>query len=290
MIIDTHVHIGTVLNFRMKKEDVLYSMEKYGIGYSIVSDIRAVEFAHNQKHIPKLFQTSQYKCAESVIGFAKDNPDKIGAAVWLKPYGEKADKEITELISRERKYIRALKFHPFHSTVPFDSKEMDPFITIARDQKLPVVTHTGGTDQASCVRVYNMAKRWPDVNFVMVHMGLGTDNSEATELIGKLPNLYGDTTWVKMENTIKFIEKNGDEKIVFGSDNPIDGKDTYLNNGRGSVSIYQDYFHKLPELISPSSYENLMYKNALRIFGEDIVKATPHRDCASDFEHNFLSD
>ena len=31
MIIDTHVHIGKILNFNMKKEDVLYSMEKYGI-------------------------------------------------------------------------------------------------------------------------------------------------------------------------------------------------------------------------------------------------------------------
>ena len=31
MIIDTHVHIGTSLNFDMKEEDVLYSLGKYDI-------------------------------------------------------------------------------------------------------------------------------------------------------------------------------------------------------------------------------------------------------------------
>ena len=31
MIIDTHTHIGKMLNFNMKTEDLLYSMEKYGI-------------------------------------------------------------------------------------------------------------------------------------------------------------------------------------------------------------------------------------------------------------------
>ena len=41
MIIDTHVHIGKMINFDLKEEDVLYSMERYGIDFSLVSDIEA---------------------------------------------------------------------------------------------------------------------------------------------------------------------------------------------------------------------------------------------------------
>ncbi len=266
MIIDTHVHIGKILNFNMKKEEVLYSMEQYGIRYSIVSDIRAAEFDHHQKPLPFFLQTPQIRCLQNTVDFAKKYPDKIGAALWMKPYHESADEKVYKLIEQNRQFIKALKFHPFHSKIPFDSDKMEEYLKLAEYFDLPVVTHTGGCDAASCKRVYEMARRHKGINFVMVHMGLGTDNSEAINLIGELPNLYGDTTWVPMEHTIQFIRKNGDEKIVFGSDNPIDGKDTYLHNKTGDRSIYQAYFNELKDMIPLESYEKLMYKNAVRLF------------------------
>ena len=72
-----------------------------------------------------------------------------------------------------------------------------------------------------------------------------------------------------MENTIKFINKNGDDKIVFGSDSPIDGKDTYLHNKTGDRSIYQAYFNELRDLIPPKKKKKLMWKNAVRLFSLD---------------------
>lgn len=266
MIIDTHVHIGRILNFNMKKEDVLYSMQQYGIDYALVSDCRAAEFDHHLHKLPFFLQTPQIVCLQETIDFAAAHPDRIGAALWMKPHQENADRKVYELIEQNRPLVKALKFHPFHSFLPFDDAKMDAYMELARCFRLPVVTHTGGTDAASCRRVYEMAKRHTDISFVMVHMGLGTDNSEAISLIGELPNLYGDTTWVPMEHTIDFIRKNGDDKILFGSDSPIDGKDTYLHNKAGDRSIYQDYFHVLPERISPESYHKLMADNAIRLF------------------------
>ena len=60
----------------------------------------------------------------------------------------------------------------------------------------------------------------------MVHLGLGTDHELAIKLISKLPNLYGDTTWVNAKDTLKAIKVCGVDKIMFGSDNPIDGLET----------------------------------------------------------------
>ena len=54
--------------------------------------------------------------------------------------------------------------------------------------------------------------------------------------------------------------------MLFGSDTPIDGVDTYLCNPKGDRSIYQDYFHLLEEKIGKEAYEDLMYQNAVRIF------------------------
>ena len=108
---------------------------------------------------------------------------------------------------------------------------------------------------------------FPKVSFVMVHMGLGTDNKEAISLLGKLPNLYGDTTWVPLESTLEIVERYGSKKLFFGSDSPIDGLHTYRQNMQGEPSLYQRYFNELEGKIGTEAYEDIMYKNAMRVFG-----------------------
>ena len=51
MIIDSHVHIGNIMNFNMPEEMVLKSMEKYKIHYSLVSNIEASEVDGNRERI-----------------------------------------------------------------------------------------------------------------------------------------------------------------------------------------------------------------------------------------------
>ena len=267
MIIDTHVHIGDLLSFALTKEDVIGSMDRFGIDHSIVSSINAAEFDHQLRPVPQKYQHSQLECLNDVVEFAKEYPSRISAAVWVRPFSEKADYDLYKAINDNRRYIRAIKFHPYHSNVPFDGKETEPFIELAQHYGLPAVIHTGGSDAASCLRVYNAAKRFPKTKFVMVHMGLGTDNSEAIELISRLPNLYGDTTWVSVQSTLRLIEKAGIGKIMFGSDNPIDGPDTYLRNRTGDRSLYQQYFNELRDMLSKEDYDRLMYKNAAEFFG-----------------------
>ena len=100
----------------------------------------------------------------------------------------------------------------------------------------------------------------------MVHMDLGTDNREALDLLGKLPNLYGDTTWVPVKTTVEAIKRYGSKKMLFGTDNPIDGKDTLMYNKTGDRSLYQEYFNELKNMITKDEYDDLMYKNAQRLF------------------------
>lgn len=270
MIIDTHVHIGTSLNFVMTEADVMYSMNKYGIDYSIVSNCEAASHDHERVLLPEVYQTSQVDCLRRLLSFARENQGRIGAAVWVKPLVEKPSKELMDLIDKNRDIIHAIKLHPYHAGCSFSSEEAQEYIRIARELMLPVVTHTGNCEDDSPRRVYEMAKKYPEVNFVMVHLGLGTDNKEAIELCSSLPNLYGDTTWVSVESALSFIEKCGAEKLLFGSDNPIDGKDTYLNNGKGDISLYQDYFSRFRKLVGEEVYSLVMAENAKRLFKINI--------------------
>ena len=266
MIIDTHVHIGNMLKFQMPEEMVIESMKKYGIDYALVSNIDSTELDFDQKEIPKELQIDQVASLERSIRFARKYPDKIGVLAWMKPYGETVTQELVDMLEKNRDIIYGLKFHPFHSKTAMDDPKVAPYLELAGRFHFPVTVHTGGCEEAEPVHVRNAAEKYPDIDFIMVHMGLGTDNQEAIRLLGTLPNLYGDTTWVPLESTIQAVETAGSGKMLFGSDNPIDGLDTYHNNPKGDISVYQAYFKELEGRIGTESYENIMYRNAVRLF------------------------
>ena len=71
-------------------------------------------------------------------------------------------------------------------------------------------------------------------------------------------------------NTIDMTAEQADkilEVIKFGkSQLEATGADTLLHNRTGKRSLYQQYFHELKEQLRADEYENLMHKNAERIF------------------------
>ena len=250
----------------MTVEQIIYSMDKYGVDFSLFSDIEAVENDHQGNPVPPSFQKPQNTVLRESIDQVKKYPDKLGILIWMKYRQEVPDSEFIELIDNNRELIYGIKLHPFHSRIAPDNERLNPIYDIARRYNFPIVSHTGGCEEARSIHLYNAAKANPDLNFVMVHMDLGTDNSEALDLLGKLPNLYGDTTWVPVSTTLEAVKRGGSEKMLFGTDNPIDGKDTLLFNMAGQRSLYQEYFNEFKEMVSQDDYDNIMYKNAVKLF------------------------
>ncbi|MBR3971454.1 MAG: amidohydrolase family protein [Ruminococcus sp.] len=265
MIIDTHVHIGTGLGFDMTEDQVLYSIDEYNIDYAIVSNTEVASHDHDRKLIPAEFQKPQIECLERTIKFARANIQKISIMHWVKPM-ENITPQLRNMIEDNLDIIKALKFHPYHAGCAFTSDECKKYIDLAAEYNLPVVSHTGTGYDDNPKRLFEMAKLYPKTPFVMVHLGLGSDNKEAIDLCSQRDNLYGDTTWVSTKSALEFINKCGDDRLMFGSDSPIDGKDTYLNNGKGDRSLYQEYFNEFKDEVSKETYDKIMYKNAARLF------------------------
>lgn len=267
-MIDSHVHIGGEADgFVMNEEMVLKSMEKYGVDISIVSNGDSVEYGHDLIKLPEEKQMKQEETLERIIRFCRTNPGKIYGGFWCKPNHEFVTEHIDKMIAANRDVIVALKVHPTLSNLAFSDEKMTPYLQLAVKYDLPVMVHTASQEIDSPIHVYKIACRYPQLKFVMAHMGLGTDNTLAVELMDKADNLYADTTWVPVETTLEVIRRYGSERVMFGSDNPIDGVDTYSCNAKGEPSVYQQYFGKLRELISSKDYENLMNKTARSFFG-----------------------
>lgn len=266
MLIDSHLHFSKNIIFDMPIEDLIELIDKYHVNYAIVSNANGIELDHQQNLIPKEYQTSQIQVLQESIDLAKKYPNKIGIAPWIKPYTETCTEEYIALFEENIQYIKAIKLHSYHSNTAITDEKMIPYIRLAKKHHLPFIIHTGGCEKARCIHVAKAAIENPDINFVMVHLDLGSDHKEALKCLKMAPNLYGDTTWVPINITLEVIKRYGSHKIMFGSDGPVDGVDTYIKNKFQEPSMYQDYWQKLPNLISQTDYDNIMYKNAIKIF------------------------
>lgn len=267
-MIDSHVHIGgDAAGFEMNEKIVLQSMEKYGIDISIVSNGDSAEYGNDLSKLPEEMQLNQEETLARVIAFCRANPGKIYGAFWCKPHHELVTDRIDEMIGANRDVIVALKVHPYLSNLSFSDEKMIPYLELAVKYNLPMIVHTANDRVDSPMRVYEMACRYPQLKFIMAHMGLESDNTLAVDLMAKAENLYADTAWVPVATTVEVIRRYGSGRVVFGSDNPIDGVDTYAYNPFGEPSLYRQYFGELKDMINADDYDNLMDKTARSLFG-----------------------
>ncbi len=259
MIIDSHAHIATWPSIRESEEMVLESQKRYGVAFSLVSDCDCSEYPSLTKWgIHKIDQITGLK---TVLKFVKENPSKLGALVWVNPHNEIIQPELMALIEKNRSLIYGLKFHPFESHLKISSKKMMPYLELARKYALPLLVHTAEDIYSDVAFLGEVAAAYPDLTFVAAHLQLccTDDHRSALEVLKAHPNVYGDTAWVDMKTAKRVLETIGENRIMFGTDNPIDGVDT-LNN-----PMYQAYFHNKVKL-PPRLYHNLMARNAIAVY------------------------
>lgn len=259
MIIDSHVHLGTMLGFDLTEQDIIASLEKYGIGKALVSNLESTEFGHKQEPLPEEIVVSELESNRRTLELVRRHPGVLFGQYWFKPATERLTTEAEALIRDNRDAFRGLKIHPYHSMTSVADPKCKPWLALAAELKLPVAVHTAGDRFSDSVNVYTAAKAHPDVDFIMVHLGLGTDNRKAIELVSSLPNLFGDTTWVSKEHALDAVRTCGANKILFGTDNPIDGVDTYAK--------YTGLLDFLKTELSAEEFSLVAGGNAERLFG-----------------------
>ena len=143
--------------------------------------------------------------------------------------------------------FRGIKVHGFEA---MPSREV---CETARAFRLPILV-----DVVSRPEVVDMfALEYPDVNFIIAHLGSFTDNWKAhqqvTFQLERYPNVYADSSGVRQfRYLVEAIKRGGPRKLLFGSDGP------WLHPG---VEL-----HKIRLLgLSPQDEALVLGGNALRL-------------------------
>lgn len=173
--------------------------------------------------------------------------------------------------------VRGIKLYPGYDGYPINDPSLETVFRIAAKHAVPVMIHTGDTySRTAKVRmahpllVDDVAVDYPDVQFVMCHLG-NPWFQDAAEVLYKNDNVYADISGLTLgEFTYEFeryvamrlkemIAYMGDpgRQLMYGSDWPLVRMKPYLKF-LGELDFDQEQL------------ENVSWRTASRVFGIDM--------------------
>ena len=162
----------------------------------------------------------------------------------------------------EIKYsFSAFKIHP--EAVEFSDKDLnDVCIAIGMKNK-PLLIHTGGLDCSHASRFESIIRKYKQQTFIMCH---GRPTEEAFTLLNKYDNVWIDTSFMSIDRAKPYITKSNEDRILFGSDFPINRWFPELPNDE---FWYKKQIDDILGAFPLSVSEKILETNYLKLFCKD---------------------
>jgi len=198
MIIDAHTHLyGSVTSERSAsgEEALCKVLDRAGIDRAVVAGLDSLDdnvlILHAVHHLPG-----------RLIPFAyidPKNPEPLGTN-WC---------GIGEI------YLRC-------GSAELPREYMRKTVDIARDRKIPILMHSGEYSYTAPFLIGGLAKTFPDVTWIIGHMGSLRYVFDTIEILRCYSNVYTDTSGMSSPQLLhRAVRRGCAERILFGSDYPF---------------------------------------------------------------------
>jgi predicted TIM-barrel fold metal-dependent hydrolase len=222
MVIDAHGHIGHWETGEITPEYVIQLMDEAGISLSIISNLEGVGRATNQSQ-PN----------ERTLQVVRKYPRRFRGLVWINPWGGEISLRNTRECLQAGSEFVGMKFHPYHNAFHFNSPEVRPFVHLALEFDVPLAVHTAYDEYSHPHEVIELASQneYTKAKFILYHAGLGPPDLHASQVVfeqvARHANLYVDNSWFNKERLALALKIIPLERILFGTDVPLGGRDHY---------------------------------------------------------------
>jgi len=199
------------------------------------------------------FHSDYARANAQVEGIVRRHPGRLIGFVFVHPVRDAG--RVFDMVKRcmTSGGFRGIKVHGY------DAMPTREICEVARAFRLPILVDVVG--QASVIEM--LAPAFPDVNFIVPHLGSFRDDwraqQQVVDQLMRYPNVYADTSGVRrFDYIVQAIRRAGPRKILFGSDGP------WLHPGLE--------LHKIRLLHLSSDSEALVVGgNALRLIRRAVV-------------------
>jgi predicted TIM-barrel fold metal-dependent hydrolase len=207
MIIDCHCHAGLGDGLRgpwdteARIDRHLIRARRVGITKTVVFPVFNTDYAAANERLAAIVRSRP----EDLIGFAAVHPARDAGRI---------DAMVARAVTGLG--FRGLKVHG-HDALP--TREV---CSAARRYRVPILVDIVGQVAVSEM----LAGQYPDVNFILPHLGGFADNwmthLHVIDQICRYPNLYADTSGVRyFDALVAAVRRAGPHKLLFGSDGPL---------------------------------------------------------------------
>lgn len=206
MIIDAHAHVGQGRYKSLAPEELLRQMDEHGIDRAVICPVEEQIILHNREGNDFILAQVRQR-ASRFIGFAVANP-------W---YGEAAVEELKRALGEG---LRGLKFHSTFQGFSVNDPIAYPLVEVAAEHGVPVYSHTGSAHFGEPFKLAELARRYPEVSFIMGHSGASDFWNDVPRCHQFAPNILFETSRNGPANYNHLMLNIGADCLVFGSNAP----------------------------------------------------------------------
>ncbi|WP_308798587.1 amidohydrolase family protein [Agromyces silvae] len=210
MIIDMHGHIGSWRDFFIVQPSVEWLVETNArIGIDAVGVSHLVAIGHDT-----------VVGNEMALAAARRFPGRVGVWLVANPHRPEGAAELRPHL--DSPHVWGFKLHPDVHECPITDPGYAPYLDLAQERGLPVLTHgQGGSPWSDPALVAETSARYDDLTVLMGHAGLWAHAFDrAISLANEHPGLHLEicgsrltTRWLE-----RMVHRAGAEKVVFGTD------------------------------------------------------------------------
>lgn len=217
MIVDAHVRLGQGREVALEADALLATMDRLGIDRALVAPgerCLAYDNAEGNAYVAEAATRSDGR----LIPYAVANPWRGAAAV-------------DELRRAYDAGARALNVDSVLQGFDLLDGLLDPLLEYAREVGWFVYVRTGTPPSALPLPLATLARRYPDLDFVMGRSGATDFWIDAAPALRHAPNLYGDTCYAPWDTVLSELAGDpeiGVSRLVFSTDAPYTVPDAEL--------------------------------------------------------------
>jgi predicted TIM-barrel fold metal-dependent hydrolase len=258
VLIDVHAHFLTErtprADWRERNASRLRAGDRIGITVHVAS-ILGTWGGTSPTYFPS--PTDLEHGNDAMLALQRAEPRRIRGYVTVNPnYTTHAEREIRRGIGAGLIGIKLA------ASRRADDPLLDPVATLAREHGVPILQHVWqhrrrdwpGQEASDAVELCTLARRHPDVAFILAHIGGGGDWLHSLRAVRDVPNVLVDLSGSGVDGGMleACLDAVGVERLIWGCDLTIE-------TGWAKLRY-------LARLLPPPALERVAWRNAARIF------------------------
>lgn len=217
MIIDGHAHLLSAEHGRV--ETLLAQLDQAGIDRCLCVPGGMLDVRQFSRYLSGRAQPDSAIPNHLVYDALERHGERILGLVCINPHeGAAALKMLEEGFSHG---CRGVKLAPMVHRFAFAQPVLNEVAAACGERGFPVYSHVTPAPGATTADYATLARKHPQTNFILGHMGFGPYDPDAIDFAAELSNFYLETSLGNFLAISDALARLGARKIIFGSEFPL---------------------------------------------------------------------